>query len=195
VEAAARVFEEQGYVDTTTNHIAERAGVSIGSLYQYFPNKEAILAVLLEEHFDEGVEALEAIQRHLAEVPHDLVGMTRHYVDGIIELHAKNPRLHHVLQDEAPRPPHLVERLRVVEAAAVDATEVALRESPEVQVQDYSTAAYLLVQTIETLVHKFIVEPRDQVSRERFADELVRMLVRYLRGDVSSDQASTTGEP
>ena len=70
VEAAARVFEEQGYVGTTTNHIAERAGVSIGSLYQYFPNKEAILAVLLEQHFDEGVAAVEAIQRHLAEEPH-----------------------------------------------------------------------------------------------------------------------------
>jgi hypothetical protein len=76
-----------------------------------------------------------------------------------------------------------VERLRVVEAAAVSATEAAFRENPEVRIQDYETAAYLVVQTIETLIHKFIVEPRDQVSRERFADELVRMLVRYLRGD------------
>jgi AcrR family transcriptional regulator len=183
VEAAARVFEEQGYTGTTTNHIAERAGVSIGSLYQYFPNKEAILAVLLEQHFDEGVAALERIQRHLAKEPHDLVGMIRHYVEGIVELHAKNPRLHHVLQDEAPRPPHLVTRLREVEAAAVSATEAALRENPEVRIQDYESAAYLLVQAVETLIHKVIVEPRDQVSRERFADELVRMLVRYLRGD------------
>jgi AcrR family transcriptional regulator len=190
VEAAARVFEEQGYAGTTTNHIAERAGVSIGSLYQYFPNKEAILALLLEQHFDEGVAALEAIQRHLAEEPHDLFGMIRHYVEGMVELHAKNPRLHHVLQDEAPRPAHLVERLQVVEAAAVSTTEAALRESPEVLIQDYETAAYLVVQTIETLVHKFIVEPREQVSRERFADELVRMLVRYLRGDVLATRPS-----
>jgi AcrR family transcriptional regulator len=185
VEAAARVFEEQGYVGTTTNHIAERAGVSIGSLYQYFPNKEAILAVLLEQHFDEGVAALEAIQRHLAEEPHHLVGMIQHYVEGIVELHAKNPRLHHVLQVEAPRPQHLVTRLREVEAAAVNATEIALRKNPEVRIQDYETAAYLVVQIVETLVHKFIAEPSDQVSHERFADELVRMLVRYLRGNDS----------
>jgi len=189
VEAAARVFQEQGYVGTTTNHIAERAGVSIGSLYQYFPNKEAILAVLLEQHFDEGVAALEAIQRHLAEEPHDLVGMIRHYVDGIIELHAENPRLHHVLLVEAPRPPHLVTRLWEVEAAAVNTTEVALRKNPEVRIQDYETAAYLVVQIVETLIHKYIVEPSVQVSRERFADELVWMLVRYLRRNDSAPAA------
>ena len=48
VEAAARVFEERGYAGANTNRVAEWAGVSIGSFYQYFPNKESILAVLLE---------------------------------------------------------------------------------------------------------------------------------------------------
>ena len=57
VEAAARVFEERGYAGATTNRIAERAGVSIGSLYQYFPNKESILVVLLEQHTQEVADA------------------------------------------------------------------------------------------------------------------------------------------
>ena len=61
VEAAARVFEERGYAGATTNRIAERAGVSIGSLYQYFPNKESILVVLLEQHTQEVADAVEAI--------------------------------------------------------------------------------------------------------------------------------------
>jgi hypothetical protein len=117
-------------------------------------------------------------------VPHDLAGMIRHYVEEMVELHAKNPRLHHVLQDEAPRPPHLVTRLREVEAAAVSTTEAELRKHPEVRIQDCETAAYLVVQTVETLIHSFTIEPRDPVSRERFADELVRMLVRYLRCDI-----------
>ncbi|WP_425101038.1 TetR/AcrR family transcriptional regulator [Tropicibacter sp. S64] len=47
VEAAARILEQDRLDDLTTNGIAERAGVSIGSLYQYFPNKEAILVALI----------------------------------------------------------------------------------------------------------------------------------------------------
>lgn len=52
--AAAHVFAERGYAGGTTNRIAERARISIGSLYQYFPNKDAILAELLIQHIDRG---------------------------------------------------------------------------------------------------------------------------------------------
>jgi AcrR family transcriptional regulator len=48
VDATAAVIVERGLDGTTTNHIAERAGVSVGSLYQYFPDKEALLEALLE---------------------------------------------------------------------------------------------------------------------------------------------------
>lgn len=49
LEGAARILEDSDAADLTTNRIAERAGVSVGSLYQYFPNKEAILAEILRE--------------------------------------------------------------------------------------------------------------------------------------------------
>ncbi len=47
VEAAARILETEGQAGLTTNHIARRAGVSIGSLYQYFPDKNAVLAAIV----------------------------------------------------------------------------------------------------------------------------------------------------
>ena len=50
LSAAAQVFEARGYAAGTTNRIAERAGVSIGTLYQYFPSKEAIAVALLETY-------------------------------------------------------------------------------------------------------------------------------------------------
>ncbi|PWR22432.1 TetR/AcrR family transcriptional regulator [Zavarzinia compransoris] len=52
VDAAAQLLAEQGYARLTTNHIAERAGVSIGSIYQYFPGKEAIVALVVEQVVD-----------------------------------------------------------------------------------------------------------------------------------------------
>ena len=52
IQATARVLIEDGYDRASTNRIAQAAGVSIGSLYQYFPSKEALVAALVEEHFD-----------------------------------------------------------------------------------------------------------------------------------------------
>lgn len=54
LNSAAHVFAEYGYAAGTTNRIAEHAHMSIGSLYQYFPNKDAILAELLVRHIDRG---------------------------------------------------------------------------------------------------------------------------------------------
>jgi AcrR family transcriptional regulator len=48
LEAAARILERHGFERYTTNAIAERAGVSIGSFYQYFPNKDAVTVALIE---------------------------------------------------------------------------------------------------------------------------------------------------
>jgi len=63
IESAARVLPALGYARATTNRIAKRAGISIGSLYQYFPNKDAIIASLLErelnKHFDEVASIVE----------------------------------------------------------------------------------------------------------------------------------------
>jgi len=59
LEAAARVFRAEGY-GATTNRIAERAGVSIGTLYEYFPNKEALLLALAEHHVDEAERGIGA---------------------------------------------------------------------------------------------------------------------------------------
>jgi AcrR family transcriptional regulator len=50
LDAAARVLRKHGYEEATTNRVAEVAGVSVGSLYQYFPNKEALVHALIERH-------------------------------------------------------------------------------------------------------------------------------------------------
>lgn len=64
LEAAAQVFAEIGYESATTNQIAARAHVPIGSLYQFFPNKEALLEALLARYAD-GLRAALAFDPHL----------------------------------------------------------------------------------------------------------------------------------
>ena len=65
LEAAARIFAEQGYHGTTTNHVAEAAEVSVGTVYQYFPNKDALLVGLAEQHVAEAIEGLTAVAARL----------------------------------------------------------------------------------------------------------------------------------
>ncbi len=60
LEGAARVFKREGW-DATTNRIAEEAGVGIGSVYEYFPNKQALIVALAERHVDVAQATLEPL--------------------------------------------------------------------------------------------------------------------------------------
>jgi AcrR family transcriptional regulator len=97
LEAPARVFGERGYAGTTTNHIAERAGVSIGSLYQYFPNKHTILVALHARHMESASEAMQSTMEGALREKKAPEQLLRRFVRQVIEMHASEPALHHVL--------------------------------------------------------------------------------------------------
>lgn len=179
LDAAAHVFADFGYAAGTTNRIAERAEISIGSLYQYFPNKDSILVELMTSHTEDGFAL---IQRHLtAGLPDSIEGMLRIFVRAAIDNHRDNPRLHRVLFEEAPRPPEFLALLHRSEDAVVAAAEAILAAHPDVRVTETSTAARMVVATIESLVHRLVAGPRP-IDPAPFEDELVSMLTRYLTG-------------
>jgi AcrR family transcriptional regulator len=180
IEAAAQVFERHGYAGGTTNRIAERAGVSIGSLYQYFPNKEAILAVLLERHVAEAERIVARVMEHVAESPHDFDGVLHHFVEALVQLHTNNPKLQHVLLEEAPRPPRVRRALARVEQELMGSVELLMKSNPEVRVPDTRSAAYLVVQSVESLTHRYVVDP-PPMTRGQFVGEMVALLRGYLR--------------
>src|SRR6187402_2230817 len=69
LDATARILTKHGYDRASTNRVAEAAGVSIGSLYQYFPSKEALVASLMERHVDEIRSILHAEMPRLFALP------------------------------------------------------------------------------------------------------------------------------
>ena len=181
LEAAAQVFERQGYASGTTDAIAERAGVSIGSLYQYFPNKDAILVALAEHHVEEGLEWMESLLAEASFRPPDLAPLLRRFVEAMIALHRREPRLHRVLFEEAPLPPSLRRRLAQREEDLASRVADLLAVHPDLEVPDAGLAGYLLVRTVEGLVHGFILHPPERIDVDEFAEEVVRLLHRYLR--------------
>ena len=175
------VFGEHGYAAGTTNRIAERAGLSIGSLYQYFPNKDAILVQLMRDHVEAGIGE---IARRLADVerlPEALEDRVALFVDAAMANHAGNPQLHRVLFEESPVPPDLRAELDRAEAWAVDVVASMLADEPSVRVDDLRLAAYVVVTTIESLTHRYLAGGDRYGSPDEFAGQVVAMVVGYLR--------------
>ena len=177
--AAAHVFAEHGYAAGTTNRIAERARISIGSLYQYFPNKDAILAELLVRHLDRGTWT-EADQLDLS--AGTLEAAIRALVRDAIDNHRDDPQLLRIMIEEAPLSQELLDTVDRHGKTRVAQVRDLLARHPDVRVSDLDTAAELIVFTVELNTHKLMADPRT-IPVETFERELVAMVTRYLRGD------------
>jgi AcrR family transcriptional regulator len=185
LEGAAEVFAELGYAGATTNKIAARAGVSVGSLYQYFPNKDALVAALLEDHRADVRDVLAEAMIRLADptVPLDLA--LQSLFDGLVDLHAKSPRLHRVLGEAA----RVRERDTSEEERYVREVERILRARPEVTVEDLSLAAVLVSRTVDPLTRWLSHEAPPGLPRPAFVDECVAMLTGYLTAPPTPQRA------
>ena len=180
LKAAAQVFSRRGYAATTTNHIAERAGVSIGSLYEYFPSKDALLAALMEAHIEEADAALTRASAEVAGDDRDLAGIVRHLVRTMITLHDRDRDLHRVLFEEAPLSRRLRQLLADVEQRIVSGVARRVTAHPEVRVANPTLAASIVVHTVESLTHKLVVHGHRDVDVDAYIDEIVRLVTGYL---------------
>jgi AcrR family transcriptional regulator len=182
LEAAAHVFEQHGYAAGTTNRIADRAGVSIGSLYQYFPNKDAIVVELMRRHIAEAEEVAWPALEHLVETTPPLHDGLTAIVMGMIGLHQQSPRLHRVLFEEAPQPAeiHTLEQAFFARASALIGDY--LHACPEVTMPDSALAGRMVTQVVDEVTHGVVIHPREKEDAEIYARETVTMLERYLTG-------------
>lgn len=180
VTAAARVFVALGYARTTTNHIAAEAGVSVGSLYEYFPNKDALLVALLDRHVAEAEGVLGAIAREVAGTRPDLRGVIHRFVDAMLALHARDPALHRLLFEEAPLPPRVRRRIAALEDQVVVFVAALLETHPDFRRPDATLAARVAVQTIEALTHTLVVRESESAIAARAA-EIRTLVLSYLR--------------
>jgi AcrR family transcriptional regulator len=176
--AAAEVFAENGYSAGTTNRIAERAGMSVGSLYQYFPNKDAILVELVEAHIAEGADVLAPILDRALQGDLTVEQLVREVVHAFVELHVRERRLHQVLWEESPRPPSVLQDLHALEDLSFDLVEQVLRQA-ERPPDDPELAARIAVTTVESLVHRLVANDRP-IDTEAFERETTRLVVGYL---------------
>lgn len=177
LDAAAQVLERHGYAAGTTNRIAARAGVSVGSVYEYFPNKDAIVVALAERELERERETLLAV---LAEAPprEPLAALLARFVDAVVDLHAARPGLHRILFEEADHPAHAHACVLRFEEALAHALEAILR-ARGAGGDDSDTCAHLIVQTAEALAHRFVLRGIHDLDRPAFVAQVTRLLADY----------------
>jgi AcrR family transcriptional regulator len=176
LQAATDILIRQGASRLTTNRIAERAGVNIASLYQYFPGKHAIIAELRRRH---GAEARAAVRRVLIERRGgDLEATVRALVSMGVTAHAVSPELHRIFTEELPP-------LRYADVSAADAPLVAefraLLTRSARGLRDPDLTMWMVATVANAVLHRAVVERPDELSNGSIADELVTLLARYLK--------------
>jgi AcrR family transcriptional regulator len=180
LEAAAQVFERHGYAAGTTNRIAERAGLSIGTLYQYFPNKDAILVALVHQHLAESTAALQPhLQRLNSGAGFDEV--LPDIVRAMVAMHALAPGLHRVLFEETQLPPTLRVELDELEDQLADMAAQALTTDPSTAPNDPRLTARIVISTIEGLTHRLVLRPPPGATPEAIAREITELVRAYIQ--------------
>ena len=179
VEATARILVRDGFDRASTNRIAEEAGVSIGSLYQYFPGKEALTAAVIERHNQQLMTIVHGAFQQAETEPVE-TGI-RLLVAAAIEAHRIAPALHCVLAEQTPRSGVLA-NVELFQRSAYGLFQSYLEaRRDQVGVDDLDLATFICVTSIEALTHTAVIHRSDILS-ERRADELVDEATRLIAG-------------
>jgi AcrR family transcriptional regulator len=182
LQATARILIREGFDKASTNRIAEVAGVSVGSLYQYFPSKEAIVAELIDRHSS---QVMRAVQGELAEAVNlPMERAVRKLVAVAIRAHRIDPKLHRALTEQIPRVGRL-EKAETFSRQNYTLFEAYLeRHRAEVQAADLKLAAFVCVTSIEALTHTAVLHHKmvSEEATEALVAATTRLVVGYLRG-------------
>lgn len=177
LDATARILNREDADAATTTHIAEVAGISIGTLYQYFSHRDAILDALQDREFDRVVEMM---QRVLVIGSHSARDVARQVVEALIRVHNEAPGLHRVLAIEGFRvtKPHRVQAfdLRVI---GVVRSFLTLSGLP-IRRTNIDAAAFIVFQAVRAATLARLLESPPGIDDETLATELTDLVLRYL---------------
>ena len=176
--AAEELFAKGGVGRVTTSHIAERAGVSVGSLYQYFPSKEAILGELIDRHSEQTIAKLAERLQDLARRP--IPEVLREIVEILLEADTIDLGLHRVFLDELPTAGRVEQRQGEIRRATVVIRALLEQRRKELRPRDLDLAAFVLAQSLEAVTNAAVFEFPDRLRDPALVDEITAMATRYL---------------
>jgi AcrR family transcriptional regulator len=177
LQAAVQVLTRQGAQRFTTARVAEKAGVSIGSLYQYFPNKAAILFRLQSDEWRQTTELLRGILEDAGRPPLDRL---RALVHAFIRSECDEAAIRVALDDAAPLYRDAPEA-RTARASGERTVAVFMREAlPAASDATRAVAANLITTTLSAVGKHFSARPRTRAEIDAYAEAMADMFCAYL---------------
>ncbi len=182
------VVSKEGIGALTTNRVARLAGVSIGSLYQYFPSKRALITELRRRHQAEG-EGL--LYQEIAQLMHKSVPVAlRRFVERMLEVHKQDPALHKALESEGRN-----SGLTNTDHLALKLIRLHMEHHrDEIGLKDLDQAALVVGLTVEAITHGTVLERPHLLDDPSLVDGVVRMLLSYLQHPSIPPSAGTRSE-
>ena len=177
LEAVIRLLKRRGANAITTNRIAEIAGVSIGSVYQYFPDKRAIFVALHQRHVDSIDRMIQSkLVEHAASPLKDLV---RAMVEGMVEAHETDPELYELLFAQVPHradgTQEFAVRLHGVFRLAIAARAHQMKKS-----RDLDKVVFVVTHMVDALSHGAVLRRPPGLSLTEAKEEAVKAVLAYL---------------
>lgn len=182
LEATAQVLEREGPEAATTTRIAEVAGVSVGTLYQYFSHRDAIYDALQEREFERAIVLMQTVlsDNNLAKSPRETVSGC---VQGMLALYQTNPGMHRVLAMEALRATK-ADRIHSFDLRVIGLVRHFLTASgAAVRRKNADAAAFVAVQSVRAIMLAALLENPPGLNDQALIDELADLLLRYLVDD------------
>ncbi|MBO3458677.1 TetR/AcrR family transcriptional regulator [Aetokthonos hydrillicola Thurmond2011] len=186
IDVAEELFIAQGYDATTTNAIAARAQIPIGSLYQFFPDKTAIMQALAARHEERLHQRLAVLDNpDLVELPLSI--LVDQFIDITQQHFSENPGYFAIFMQLQGEIPELKAVEDVADAQLIRdlATLLAQRE-PGLETADYEAIAFVLTKAISTLM--WLSLSQEQPFRQRLVAEMKRFTLSYLQSYFSSSK-------
>jgi len=178
LDATARILVERGFVAASTNAVAERAGVSVGSLYQYFPNKDALVTALHTRH---GEQMMDVIQRALTKaMDATLVDALTGLIEATVEAHRVEADLHRVLEQQRGGMDMDALHDKYIDVMEDRIVALLARHRDEITAPDLKLASYMLLNAAHGLIHAVIQQRPRGISLKHATQEITTMMIAYL---------------
>ena len=178
LDAASQVLVRDGYAKASTTRVAQVAGVSVGSLYQYFRSKQALFAAIVEREAERfSAQLLAKAAAHQAD---SLATKVRVLVDVVLDHKRNHPKLHNILEKEVPWDicgpvsKHVHGQAQKLVKALLSA------HADEIRPKDLDTAAFVLVQAVDGVANRACAEPPKFMRSESLTEETVDLVLGYL---------------